>query len=439
MGSHHDADGKRRDREEEPALPDPAFDSIDPADETLRAPLSQGYPLPEEGPRTAEPPPSSQGSPCSEGESPRRADRRVEWFLESLMDDGRQLRRMPIRPLPFRIGRLPGLDLVLPSQLVSKAHAEIREEGGALQLRDLGSTNGTFVNRSRIQEAPVRDGDVLHFADFEFRVGREERDDTTPDPQDGHATVAFGNPVLPHHFVAGTRELKELMRDGRVAIVFQPIVRFPGGEVAGYEALGRGLHPGLPEDPIALFRIAESLGVAPQLSRLFRRKTVELVRPRKDLPTLFLNTHPAELEQAGLAESLEELRAMAPHLRLALEIHESALGLPGAIQELRARLSKVDVGLAYDDFGAGQARLIELAEAPPNFLKFDRRFVSGIDQAPPAKQRLLASLVAAARELLVETIAEGVATPAEAAVVTRVGFTHAQGFLYGRPVSIDHI
>jgi EAL domain-containing protein (putative c-di-GMP-specific phosphodiesterase class I) len=239
--------------------------------------------------------------------------------------------------------------------------------------------------------------------------------------------------------VAGTRELKELLREGRVAIVFQPIVRFPEEEVAAYEALGRGLHPGLPEDPSALFRIAESLGVAPELSRLFRRKTVELVRHRKDLPTLFLNTHPAELEQGGLAESLEELRRVAPHLGLTLEIHESALGLPGAIHELRARLAQADVGLAYDDFGAGQARLIELAEAPPNFLKFDRRFVSGIDQAPPAKQRLLASLVAAARELQVETIAEGVASPAEAAVVRRVGFTHAQGFLYGRPTPIEQI
>src|SRR5258706_6969951 len=74
------------------------------------------------------------------------ADAQHEWLLESRMDGGRQLRQIPITPIPFRIGRMPGLDLVLPSQLVSKTHAEISEANGALRLRDLRSTNGTFVN-----------------------------------------------------------------------------------------------------------------------------------------------------------------------------------------------------------------------------------------------------------------------------------------------------
>ena len=442
MGSGPESDDPKRGSPADPTRPDDdddlqagfeaSFPTHDPANDTLRAVAKgPGFPLeapplgPLGGPAVA---PTAQGA-----SSPAR----VEWLLESLTGDGKQLRRMLIRPLPFRVGRMPGLDLVLPSQLVSKAHAEIYGEGGSLRLRDLNSTNGTFVNRLRVQDAAIRDGDVLHFADFEFRVGREEGSDNTT--EEGHSTVSIGNRILPHHFVAGTRELKELLGEGRVRVVFQPIVRIPGGQVVAYEALGRGEHPGLPEEPVALFRIAESLGVEIQLSQLFRRKAVELVSHHRHLPTLFLNTHPAEVETPGLAESLAELRQQSPHLRLALEIHESALGLPGAIHELRARLAAMEVGLAYDDFGAGQARLIELAESPPDFLKFDRRFISGIDQAPASKQRLLASLVAAARELLVETIAEGVATPAEAAMVTRVGFTHAQGFLFGYPVPIEQI
>jgi EAL domain-containing protein (putative c-di-GMP-specific phosphodiesterase class I) len=138
-------------------------------------------------------------------------------------------------------------------------------------------------------------------------------------------------------------------------------------------------------------------------------------------------------------ESLEELRQLAPGLKLILEIHESALAVPGGIHTLRARLASLGVGLAYDDFGAGQARLIELAEAPPDYLKFDRRFVTDIEKAPASKRRLLAALVAAARELLVETVAEGVATAEEAEVITRAGFTHAQGYLFGRPTDRDRI
>lgn len=222
------------------------------------------------------------------------------WLLESLVDGAKELRQMRIDPLPFRIGRLSGLELVLPSQLVSKLHAEIYREAGFLRLRDLSSTNGTFVNRNRIQDVAVADGDVLHFADFEFRLGREEHNDTNPAAEQGHTTVSFGNRPLPHHFAVGTRELKEMLAQGSVGIVFQPIVRLPGGQVAGYEALGRGQHPGLPASPLLLFQIAESIGVASELSRLFRRRTVELVRHRADLPALFLNTHPTEWEQPGL-------------------------------------------------------------------------------------------------------------------------------------------
>jgi EAL domain-containing protein (putative c-di-GMP-specific phosphodiesterase class I) len=154
---------------------------------------------------------------------------------------------------------------------------------------------------------------------------------------------------------------------------------------------------------------------------------------------LFLNTHPAELQQEGLVESLEELRKLAPHIDLTLEIHESALAQPAAMHALRDRLTEINVGLAYDDFGAGQARLLELAEAPPHYLKFDWRFVAGIDQAPPSRRRLLSSLVAAARELLVKTIAEGVETPAEAEICERVGFTLGQGYHFGRPLSVDDV
>jgi EAL domain-containing protein (putative c-di-GMP-specific phosphodiesterase class I) len=61
----------------------------------------------------------------------------------------------------------------------------------------------------------------------------------------------------------------------------------------------------------------------------------------------------------------------------------------------------------------------------------------GIDQAPASRRRLVASLVAAARELLVKTVAEGVETAAEAEVCRDLGFTLAQGYHFGRPASVD--
>jgi EAL domain-containing protein (putative c-di-GMP-specific phosphodiesterase class I) len=244
---------------------------------------------------------------------------------------------------------------------------------------------------------------------------------------------------LPHRFAAGTRELRELLREGQVTMVFQPIVLLARGTVAAYEALGRGRHPQLDESPLELLRIAESIGAEAELSRLFRRKAVELAAQRPDLPTVFLNTHPVELARPGLLESLEELRAISPQLDLALEIHESVLTRPAAIAELRSLLLERNIALAYDDFGAGQARLLELAEAPPHYLKFDRRFIHELDQAPAAKRRLLQSLLSLARELLVKTVAEGIETPGEARVCAEIGFTHAQGFHLGKPRPIEQL
>lgn len=97
----------------------------------------------------------------------------VRWFLESLVDGGKQLRRLPIHPLPFKIGRRPGLGLTLPSESVSKEHAEIYQQGENLRIRDLHSTNGTFVNRDRVSDSLIRQGDIIHFADFEFRLGQQ--------------------------------------------------------------------------------------------------------------------------------------------------------------------------------------------------------------------------------------------------------------------------
>jgi EAL domain-containing protein (putative c-di-GMP-specific phosphodiesterase class I) len=66
---------------------------------------------------------------------------------------------------------------------------------------------------------------------------------------------------------------------------------------------------------------------------------------------------------------------------------------------LRTRLFAMNVGLAYDNFGTGQARLQELAAAPPHFLKFDQRLVSELDQAPLANRLQLESLLSLARKL----------------------------------------
>src|SRR5262245_35322271 len=179
-----------------------------------------------------------------------REARLAQWCLESLVDGGTTLQRFPIVNVPFRIGRIVGLDLTLPFQSVSKRHAEIYCEGEELMLRDLDSTNGTFVNRKRVKGASIHEGDILHFAEFEFRVRRQNGEAPIADAAGAErGTLALDRIELPQQFVSGTRQLAELLEQGLTTPVFQPIVSLPGGSTQAYEVLGRGTHPELPSSP----------------------------------------------------------------------------------------------------------------------------------------------------------------------------------------------
>jgi EAL domain-containing protein (putative c-di-GMP-specific phosphodiesterase class I) len=354
------------------------------------------------------------------------------WYLESLVEGGRQLRRTTVYPLPYRVGRLRGLSLSLSAESVSKEHAELFVKDGELHVRDLGSKNGTFVNCERVKEAALREGDILHVAQVEFRLGRQEIEEVGTGSREP-PTQALGSTPLPQSFIEGVRELPDLLRDRLVTAVFQPVVSLPSGALAGYEALGRGVHPRLPEAPLELLQIASVVGAEgaeKELSALFREKALELVRTRPRFPALFVNI---------LVDFLVDVHQQAPQLKLTLEIQEGALADLETVDQLHTQLTRSGVGLAYDDFGAGQARLLELAEVPPHYLKFDMSFIRDIDSAPLSRQRLLTSLVSVARDLLVYTVAEGVETAEEADVCMRLGFTHAQGFYFGKPRPIAQI
>ena len=93
----------------------------------------------------------------------------------------------------------------------------------------------------------------------------------------------------------------------------------------------------------------------------------------------------------------------------------------------------MNIGLAYDDFGAGQSRLRELVEVPPDFLKFDMGLIRDIDSAPQIKRNLVASLAETANEAGTTTLAEGVSTADELRCCVDMGIKLIQGFYFCRP------
>ena len=123
-------------------------------------------------------------------------------------------------------------------------------------------------------------------------------------------------------------------------------------------------------------------------------------------------------------------------LPIVLEIHEAAVTQTSDSMRLlqgREFRGNINIGLAYDDFGAGQARLVELVEVPPDYLKFDIELVRGLSKASQERQKMVERLVQMTTELGIAALAEGIEEESDHEVCRQLGFGYCQGFLYGKP------
>lgn len=319
------------------------------------------------------------------------------------------------------IGRAPPATIVIESPSISKRHAMLRCEPHGLLVQDLGSTNGTFVNGSRIHEHCCSEGDLIQFATTVFRVTQRTR---------SHFGDTLEGGALP--YAESLLEFDQLMNGRGLLPVFQPIVSLQDSTILAYELLARSAHQHL-RNPQAMFGTAALLGQECNLSEMMRREGVCITGVSRNCPNLFVNTHPKEIINPKFLSSLENLHEHRAGMQITLEIHEAAITDRSQMLELREILRSHCMLLAYDDFGAGQARLDELSEIPPDYLKFDIKLIRDLDSATPARRSMIQSLVKMTRELGICPLAEGVETAGETQACQELGFELAQGYYFGRP------
>lgn len=339
--------------------------------------------------------------------------------LEGKSQDG-NLWVISVEHSPFVIGRREGSHLLLAAEEVSRKHAEIIESGDGWLIRDCHSTNGTFVNGRRLTEHHLLNhGDYITIGEIRFEVVGQF--------DDSECTLII-NP--------DAENLERLLDQKAVVPHFQPLVSLSDGALIGYEVLGRIAGDDLPNSPAQLFQISRQLGRQIELSELFRNTALEYAAQIGIQELILFNTLPEEMNLDCLDRSLKTLRQSVPDLKLGMELHENTITDVSMMKRLRLMLNELDMLLVYDDFGAGQSRLVELLDSVPDIVKFDMALIQNIQQRSKASRSIVETLVRMAREAGIRTLAEGVDSREEAAACRNIGFELAQGYFFGRPATL---
>ncbi len=233
--------------------------------------------------------------------------------------------------------------------------------------------------------------------------------------------------------------LDKAVRAREFQLVYQPKFRCGSRQLSGFEALVRWQRPdGQRISPADFIPAAERTGQILALGELIIDIALQQMRQWHQqglvLPVA-INVSPVQFTHPRFADRLLERLAQSglPRGLLEIEITESAAmtELDEVLRQLE-QLGAAGVPCAMDDFGTGQSSLTMLRKLPIRTLKLDRSMVEPLPR--PEAAAIVEATCALGRSLNLEIVAEGVETEEQAAALERLGATHLQGYLLGRPL-----
>jgi len=250
-------------------------------------------------------------------------------------------------------------------------------------------------------------------------------------------TASFG--VAARRDLELTQRLRRAAIADEFALVFEPLVDCRTGRTVGAEALLRWTpEPGLSVGPGDFIPVAEQSGLIVPIGRWVLDEACRWLARWRARGALALrvavNVSARQLHDDDFVDTVIEAAARyeVPLSRLIIELTETAVLEDVALaRHTMGRLVAQGAALAIDDFGTGNATLATLQDLPASILKIDRRFVAKA-LAEKRSRQLLEASVAIARILELRTVAEGIETPEQLALVRRIGGDVAQGFLFTR-------
>jgi EAL domain-containing protein (putative c-di-GMP-specific phosphodiesterase class I) len=239
-------------------------------------------------------------------------------------------------------------------------------------------------------------------------------------------------------------DLRRAIANNGFEVHYQPIVLLHSGMCVGFESLVRWTNNGEPVSPVTFVPMAEELGLIDQLGTWVLKEACRTfahwkrLYPASGLDYITVNVSSRQLVQQNFSRLIKNT-VLASGLQpgdLRVEITETALlDSPGEAADVLRELRDFGVKVYLDDFGTGYSSLSHLHKLPVDALKIDRSFVNSL--LIPGRPAIVESILALARTLNTSVVAEGIESDVQARELVRLGCTHAQGYLFSRPLSSE--
>ena len=250
---------------------------------------------------------------------------------------------------------------------------------------------------------------------------------------------AMGADVLDRRMLE--HELRGAIPRGELRLVYQPQARINTGEIVGFEALVRWRNPQRGEiSPDRFIPIAEESGMILEIGEWVLRTACREATTWAQPLGVAVNVSAVQLHNPNFWQLVHEIlyqTGLSPQ-RLELEITETALvrDLNRALATLQ-RLKTLGVRIAMDDFGTGYSSLSNLRSFPFDKIKIDQSFIKTIDVNGEAAA-IVRAVLGLGRGLGLPVLAEGVETSSELRFLNTERCDEVQGWIIGRPASIDN-
>ena len=228
-------------------------------------------------------------------------------------------------------------------------------------------------------------------------------------------------------------DIKKGLENKEFFLEFMPTIQFSDGACVGAECLIRWRRNGEVIPPLDFIPQIENTPLAGLITywviEEIGRELGQWLHENDDVH-VGINVPPEIIGRGGIQYAAQNAGLLDVTKKLIIEITER--GVPDDLAIETIGLTK-EVRCAVDDFGTGDLNLLQLSKINVDMIKIDKAFVDQI-QDQQWVPRMIKGLVAFARALETEIIAEGVETELQASTLKGLGIDMAQGYFYSRPL-----